>query len=78
MLSYTLQIVMKVTMILVCLFSLIYLIQDIGIQLIKTMIDILLQKDPKRDLATHKGPKDCFNRRFSATLQLDFKKWREV
>ena len=30
------------------------------------MLDILLQKGPKRDLYIQKGPKDRFNRRFSA------------
>jgi hypothetical protein len=30
------------------------------------MIDILVQKGPKRDLSIEKGPKDKFSRKFSA------------
>jgi hypothetical protein len=33
------------------------------------MIDILVQKGPKRDLSIEKGPKDKFSRRFSATQE---------
>jgi hypothetical protein len=32
------------------------------------MIDILVQKDCRRDLSIQKGPKDRLSRRFSATL----------
>ena len=48
------------------LFSLIYLIQDIGDSLDTKQIDILAQKGPKRDLSIQKGPRDRYSRRFSA------------
>ena len=48
------------------LFSLIYLIQDIGDSLDTKQIDILAQKGPKRDLSIQIGPRDRYSRRFSA------------
>jgi hypothetical protein len=34
----------------------------------RKLIDILVQKDPRRDLSIQKGPRDRLNRRFFATL----------
>jgi hypothetical protein len=52
-------------------FSMIYLIQDIGILLI-IKIDILAEKGPRRDLSIKKGPKDGYYRRFSALFYTRF------